>query len=55
MDALDTMVEGWDDGAHSATRGTLLWAANSGCISETAIVDVWERGAIAYIVTAFAA
>ncbi|GJD71388.1 hypothetical protein MMMDOFMJ_4344 [Methylobacterium gnaphalii] len=54
MDALETKFENWDAPAHPVTRDTLLWAANPGCISETAIVDVRERGAIAYIVTAFA-
>ncbi|GEP12814.1 hypothetical protein [Methylobacterium gnaphalii] len=54
MDALETLFEDWDGGSHPATRDTLLWAANSGCVSETAIVDVVERRAIAYIVTGLA-
>ncbi|GEP12475.1 hypothetical protein [Methylobacterium gnaphalii] len=53
MNALETKFEGWEEAAHPATRDTPLWAANSGRISETAIVDVQERGAIVYIVTAF--
>ncbi|GEP11099.1 hypothetical protein [Methylobacterium gnaphalii] len=53
MDALETTFISWEGATHTVSRDTLLWAANSGCISETAIVDVRERGAIAYIVTAW--
>lgn len=52
--ALETIYITWEEEAQTVTRDTLLWVANSGGISGTMIVDVVERGAVAYIVTAFA-
>ncbi|MCE4226197.1 hypothetical protein HCU64_20820 [Methylobacterium sp. C25] len=51
--AFETIYITWEEETQTVSRDTLLWVANSGCISGTVIVDVVERGAIAYIVTAW--
>ncbi|MCE4226581.1 hypothetical protein HCU64_22825 [Methylobacterium sp. C25] len=43
----------WNGQTFVPTRDSLLWVSNPGSVSEAAIVDVVERGAVAYIVTAW--